>query len=286
MRGVSPRSRPSTRVRAGVGVLLGVLVLGACSGDDSAPRDEAAPTGGTSASPAPTPTAEPVDVTPPTRGRCYRLTREAAVAPTSDATPVGCRKPHTSQTYRVGTLDLVSDGHLYAVDSDLAQGQVERRCRESFGAFVGGEPRLSVLNPVWFTPTLAASDAGAAWFRCDVVAASGTSGLKDLPRQARGLLDTDAGDAFALCGTTAPDDARFAQVACGDEHAWRAVAVVDLPGRTYPSKTVARSTMETPCADAARDAADDPLNVTWREDRPTKEQWRAGRRYGLCWAPA
>ena len=37
---------------------------------------------------------------------------------------------------------------------------------------------------------------------------------------------------------------------------------------------------------APKGRPDDPLDFTWSQESPTKEQWDAGRRYGICWVPA
>ena len=44
--------------------------------------------------------------------------------------------------------------------------------------------------------------------------------------------------------------------------------------------------MEGPCGDAARARAGDPLDFTWSQESPSREQWAAGQRYGICWVPA
>jgi hypothetical protein len=88
-----------------------------------------------------------------------------------------------------------------------------------------------------------------------------------------------------MCGTTEPGKPGFERVACARKHAWRAVASVDLAGKKYPTPEQSRAAMETPCRDAAEARTDDPLSFNWSEERPTREQWRSGRRYGLCWVP-
>src|SRR6185436_8504471 len=121
-------------------------------------------------------TATPSRATPPPRPRvdaCFRLTYDQAIAPTTDADPVRCRDPHTSVTHYVGTIDAVVDGHLLAVDSRRVQAQVSADCPRRLLRFVAGTPedlRLSMLKAVWFTPTLEESDAGADWYRCDLIA--------------------------------------------------------------------------------------------------------------------
>ncbi len=60
-----------------------------------------------------------------------------------------------------------------AVDSAAVQRKLATTCPRRLAAFVGGSAQtrdLSRFNVVWFSPTLAQSDAGADWFRCDVMA--------------------------------------------------------------------------------------------------------------------
>lgn len=277
------RARSLTGLLAGpmlAALMLGGLLAG-CTTDDDAPESGPTPT------PTVVPTATPVPAPPV--GACYRLTYEQAVAPTTDVAPVGCGRRHTSTTYAVGRVDALVDGHLLAIDSERVQAQVARTCPRRLGAFLGGsveDLRLSMLRPVWFTPSVEESDAGADWFRCDVIALAGDGVLAPLDRRMRGVLGREEGrDRFAMCGTTAPDDPAFERVPCAADHGWRAVAVVDLPAGEYPGVAAVRQRGQQPCEDAGRDAADDPLDFEWGYEWPTAEQWAAGQTFGRCWAP-
>lgn len=275
----------AVRRRAPAAALVAaVLALTACSGDD---EPAAEPTGAApSATDAPVvlPEAPPVDA-------CYRLSYDEALAPTSRDEPVPCGSRHTARTVAVGDLPLAVDGHLLAVDSRAATEHAATTCPRRVDAVLGGTPeqrRLSLLRAVWFTPTLAESDAGAAWFRCDVVAVTGEDDLAPLGaagERLRGLLDRPAGDAFATCGTAEPGTDGFARVPCAEPHAWRAVEVVPLDGERYPGTDAARSAGEVPCEDAGRARAADPLDFEWGYEWPTQAQWEAGRTWGLCWVP-
>jgi hypothetical protein len=272
--------RPMTRARTSLAcVALAVVGLTAgCSGDDP----EATPS-----SPAPTTVAAPPPA-PPARA-CYDLDFEAAAKPTNDARPVSCRSPHTTVTIHVGTIRPVVDGHLLAVDSDTAQAQVARRCRATYAAHVGGTVearRLSRFTVVWFTPTLAQSDDGALWFRCDLVALAGHDRLAQLPGRARGVLDArDALDRFGTCGTTSPASKRFQRVICSRRHSWRARATVAVPrGSAYLDKH-AGAVADAACHDVEARLAGDILKLKWSFEWPTREQWDAGQRYGICWTP-
>jgi len=264
------------------------LSLTGCTGDD-APGDGPDPGAATSsAAPTPLPSAEPVAA--PAAPACYRLTFEQALAPTDSSPDVECGRGHTASTIAVGTLENLRAGHLLAVDSRQVRDFVAETCPARFAEFVGGsesDRRLSMLRPVWFTPTLEESAAGAQWYRCDVIAVAGSERLAPLTGRLRGVLDRpDDRDRYAMCGTAAPDTPDFERVVCSAQHSWRAVEVVPFEDERYPGARAARERGQTPCEDAGARVAEDPLDYEWVYEWPTAEQWRAGQTYGRCWAPA
>lgn len=266
-----------------------VLLLGGCTSGDDEPAPEPTPT----ATPTPPPAAAPPPPAP-AAGACYRLSYDEALAPTNADAAVDCARGHTSQTYAVGRLDLVSGGHLLAVDSDAVRAQVAKRCPRRLAAYLGGDEeqlRLSLLRPVWFTPTLEESDQGAAWYRCDVIAVTGQDRLAKVTGELAGVLARPAGRAaYGVCGTAQPGSDDFARVLCRDPHSWRAISVVDLAdsarkGGRYPGEGVVREAGQDVCQEAARQVAADALDYEWGYEWPTAEQWDAGQTYGRCWAP-
>jgi len=278
--------------RAHVAALVIILVIGLVSAVVLISRSQPEPPVDEQPSSTPTPeeTQTPARPAPaPREGDCSRLSYAEAVAPTAQGSSVPCSRRHTAQTFRVGHLDLVSGGHLLAVDSEAAQQQAAETCQEAIGDHVGAGPeqlRLSMVETVWFTPSVGEAGEGATWLRCDVVAVSGGERLVELPERSQGMLDRrPTRDDYAMCGTAQPSARDFRRVVCSAAHAWRAVASVDLPGRALPTRAEAAEVMEDRCRAVARDLADDPLEFTWAEERPTEEQWEAGRRYGLCWVP-
>lgn len=268
------------RTAAAIAAALGaVLTLSACS------SDEPKAAGPTTSSP----TAAASPPAAPPRHACYDLDFAAAAEPTTTASPVPCRATHTTTTIHVGTIDPVADGHLLAVDSDTVQQQIATRCRALLARHVGGDEetrRLSRLTVVWFSPSLAQSDQGALWFRCDLVALAGHDQLAPLPRRTQGLLAAgDALDRYGTCGTSSPAAAHFRRVICSAPHSWRARATIDLPtGSKYISKT-AGSAADAACRDIESRAASDILKLKWSFEWPTQDQWAAGQRYGYCWTP-
>ena len=292
------------RTRAAtLAVLAALAPLGACTsgtdgtggtggtdrngtGDASSTDSSSPPASASSPTGTPTPAAQ---APRPRTGACYRLTFDQAIAPTSLTDPVRCREPHSSMTYEVGTIDAVADGHLLAVDSQRVQDQVSRDCPRRLPRFLGGSAddlRLSMLRSVWFTPTLEESDAGADWYRCDVIAVAVAGELARLNGPLEGVLSR-AGSRirYGMCGTAEPGTERFSRVICSRPHSWRAIRTVRLAGTRYPGVDRVRAAGEAPCEDAGRAVASDRLNFRWGYEWPTAKQWAAGQHHGLCWAP-
>jgi len=275
--------------RLAVVAAAAVIVLAACDSDDT--KDPAAEN---TPSTTPTPVVAPPPPPAPALDACYRLSYDEALAPTSDDDPVACDRGHTSQTFSVGQLDLVSNGHELAVDSHAVQKQVAHRCPARLASYLGAteeQLRLSLLRPVWFTPTVEQSDAGAAWYRCDVIAVSGDKSVAKIDHDLSGALKKPAGRAeFAMCGTAQPGTKEFTRVLCREDHTWRAISVIDLADKArkkgaYPGEDAVRNAGQDACQEAARAIASDALDYEWGYEWPTKDQWEAGQTFGRCWSP-
>ena len=262
--------------------LLTGVVTSCTSADDPTPAP----------SPTPSPTARPTPAEPAPRpqvGRCYDLDYQQAIAPTSSEAPVSCRDRFTAQTFFVGTLDAVVDGHLLAVDSRRVQAHIAAECPRLLDRFLGGTPRglrLSMFRTAWFSPTVEASDQGEDWYRCDVIALARDGELAALSGPVKGVLGRDEWQGtYGMCGTAEPGTPEFARVACSESSAWRAIATVDATGGSYPGAKALQDRDQAKCEDPARAIAADPLRVTWAYEAPTRQQWDSGQRYGVCWVP-
>jgi hypothetical protein len=270
-------------LRALLAAGLGLALLSGCTDDGGdEPRADSSST---------SPTADAQPATParkPESDRCYRLAYDDAVAPTTRRRPVPCSGEFTARTFHVGELDTLVDGHLVAVDSDRVRDQLAETCPERLASYIGGDEqarRLSMLSTVWFSPTVAQSDRGQSWFRCDVIAVESEGRLATLRGSLKGALDREDGLAtYGICGTAEPGTDGFDRVICAAKHSWQAVDTVDVPGRAYPGK--APAAVEDGCKEAARGRADDALSFDWGFELPTRAQWESGRHYALCWAPA
>lgn len=282
---LAPRSWRTTAVAAAA-----TLALTSCTPTEAPTRSPGPSSSASTPTPAaagPTtatsPTGLPEAARPPKVGACYDLDFDEATAPTSDEAPVRCTRKHTAQTYYVGRLRTVVGGHLLAVDSRRAQRQVRRACPRKLARYIGGsrrDGRLARLEAVWFSPTIAQSDQGASWFRCDVLALGRGTTLTPLPppRRLRGILDRSDGlDTVGLCGTTAPGEPGFERVICSLPHAWRALTTIDLEQVRGPG--------EETCRDLVSEASGSPEEFRYGWEWPTRKQWRAGQRFGYCWAP-
>ena len=278
----------ATTRRTASGLLAAVLCLvtGCSSGSSagsSAQKSSPTPSPSTTASSAPPPPPAPVV------GSCHRLTLGQATQPMDPAPAVPCSTPHTSVTVAVGRLSALADGHLLAVDSQTVQQRIARACPPTRLGYVGGDRltrRLSRLEVVWFSPSLAQAQAGADWFRCDVVALAGPTGLAPLPARMKGVLDApNALGRFGTCGTSAPGKAGFQRVVCSLPHTWQAVDTVDLPPGAGYLGGAASAQGDSSCKDVAAARANGALRYTWSFEWPTRAQWSAGQRYGYCWLP-
>jgi hypothetical protein len=277
--------------RSALGALLGaVLLVTGCSSDG---QDTAATSGSASpsasSSPTPTPSAAPTPVAAPQRGVCRQMTYADAVAPTSAAAEAPCPRRHTAETYAVGQLKTVVGGHLLAVDAASVQQQVATSCPQRLARWAGGSEddlRLSMLRSVWFTPTVEDSDAGANWYRCDVIVVARADTLAPVAGSLEGALGTSEGrERYGMCGTAAPGSPGFTQVLCRAPHTWRAISTVPLDAGPYPGEKAVRAAGQDVCDDAAQALAADALDYQWGYEWPTSEQWSAGQTYGRCWAP-
>ncbi len=264
-------------------LVLGFVTLAGCASEDpkADPETKSSPSLAASSAPPPPPA--------PKVGECHALSVPEATDPVDPTHPVRCRGPHTSVTVKVGKLQLVVDGHQLAVDSRTVRNQIADACPTSPDAFVGGDQttqRLSRFEVVWFSPSLEQADAGANWYRCDVVALRSEGKLLPLPPQLKGVLDQEGAlDRFGTCGNAAPDARNFERIACTEKHSWRAVDVADLPADTEYLAPAAAAQGDSACEDVAAERADGALKYTWSFEWPTRAQWVAGQRYGYCWVP-
>ena len=240
------RARRHARRVAGVGAcvswrvalaLAGLLVSG-CSGDD--PPDPAADSSTTA---APTAVVRTPPPKPPKNGRCYRLSFDEALAPIADDDTVKCRRKHTSQTFKVGRIDRGRRGRLRpgpatgTRDVPRQARRLPRRRRRGTAALAAG---VGVVH----------ADAGGGRGGRTVVPLRRDRDCGREPTHAAApRREASFGD-FALCATAEPGRKDSRRVPCSGQHAWRALATVDLAGSSYPLRRRSRTPCRTPAAPA------------------------------------
>ncbi len=276
--------------------LLAAALLVAAGGCTSGDTPAAGPSTSASVSRSPSPSAStsaaPVVPPAPQGGACYRLTVTQLTRPTNGSHPVSCGSRHDAQTVFVGRLHTVVDGHALGVDSTAVQHQLERTCPAKLADYLGGTTAtrdLTRFRVVWFSPTVAQSDRGADWFRCDVVAFARGDTLFPLPRPGRLHKILDRGTAlgtYGLCGSAAPGSKGFERVICAKPHAWQAFTTIPLNGgKKYPGVAAVRSAGDGACKARARERSSNALKFSYGWEWPTAKQWATGQHYGFCWAP-
>ena len=253
------------RTRAAV-LLLGLLWGAAACGDDPVPASEEEP---------------------PVLGACRQLRPGDVEQPSNDAATVDCAKPHTSETYAVGQLPGTFDDADY--DDDALGAWAYRTCSKAFMDFLGADESLvmrTVVSWAWFRPSQAAWDAGARWYRCDVVGGGEQSKeYVDLPRTAKGLLLGRPDDRWMVCAD-GPTVAGSVKVPCADPHQWRAVTTISLgeKGDGYPGDRVVEVTTRDYCSKSVGAWLNYPVDYDFGYTWFHQAEWDAGNRRSVCWA--
>lgn len=292
----SRRLRSGRRVLALATVLVvtGCGLFGGGSGDeaDTGPDEPASASDRSEPSSRPSDdgTAGPRPQAPrPSVGDCRRLTwrdtRSTVTAAGSD--PTRCNTAHTAETFARGTLDVVPGS---GGEPDTRRlGGTSVQCRSELVDWLGGDDaayELSMFAYVVAVPTAEDLAAGARWWRCDVFATNRPGELTRLQTTTRRALAGRTADRWATC-VRGRLDARPEQVLCREPHDWRAVSAHRLGGRgaDYPGRNVVAERMRKTCQDEVGAYEGDPLegfDYGWL--RPTLVDWRAGQRFGFCFA--
>ena len=224
---------------------------------------------------------------PPATGLCRMLTPAQVARPSNDGSPIACSEPHDSETFAVGSLpDRFAKADY---DDPALDTWAYAACSHAFPAHLGTDESTamrSVLTWIWFRPSQQAWDAGARWYRCDVLGGSADQHqYVDLPTTTKGLLRGRGDDHWMACakgksvasGTTVP---------CTMPHDWRAATTIKLGemSEKYPGDKVAKAKTKAYCAESI-DAwlgypASYDYGYTWFGER----EWKAGNRRSVCWA--
>ena len=255
-----------------VPLLLALLVLGGCA-----------------ALPALGGSEDPVSTRPPEVGQCRLLEPEDVLAASNASPPVDCTERHTAETFAVGEFpdDVVPDEG--DIDDPALGAHVFDACEKQFRRFLGGDESLVMRSTVtwaWFRPSQDAWDAGARWWRCDVVGGGEEStSLVTLPKTAEGILLGDPEDKWLVC-VDGPTVADSVKIPCSEKHTWRAVTTIVLgdPDEDYPGDRVVAARTRDYCSDSVGAWMNYPVDYDFGYTWFHEAEWKAGNRRSICWA--
>jgi hypothetical protein len=223
----------------------------------------------------------------PDVGAC-RMLAPSDVTQTSNATrTVPCSAPHTAETFAVGALPARFARAPYD-DTDLA-AYAYRTCSRGFIRFTGADQSLAmrtILSWAWFRPSQKAWDAGARWYRCDVIGGGDqTRTYVDLPKRTKGLLLGRPKDRWMVCAQGATVSGSV-KIPCSDKHDWRAVTTIVLgaAGDAYPGDTVVQARTRDFCSKSVGAFLDYPVDYDFGYSWFHSAEWQAGNRRSVCWA--
>lgn len=212
---------------------------------------------------ADTPPAPPV-------GACYDYGYAAFGAVSNSSPAVPCNSRHTALTVAVGTL---ADGTTWdTLGSTANQELVGTDCFPEKRQAVGGtwsQYNQSAYVVSWFVPTKAEFDAGARWFRCDVVLPGATQlfALRSKTPLLGRLTDTNR-----RCL-----DKDGVGYSCRSPHVYRAAGTFAVPQRRYPARAKAVALAERHCPVITK-------TKRWWWMSPGKAFWKSGDRQITCYA--
>ena len=247
-------------------VLGAALVLGGCSGGDASPAE---------------------NDEPPVLGACRMLTPEDVAEPADASPAVDCTEPHTAETFAVGQLPDSFEDASY--DDESVGAWAYETCSEKFMAFLGADESLvmrTVVSWAWFRPSEAAWDAGARWYRCDIVGGGEQSkDLVELPTTAQGLLLGRPKDRWMVCAA-GPTVAGSVKVPCSEPHDWRAVTTISVGEQDdgYPGDQVVEATTRDYCSKSVGAWLNYPVDYEFGYTWFHEAEWQAGNRRSVCWA--
>lgn len=262
-------SRPRPLPLWAVGLVLAAALVAGCGADREAEAD-------------------PIDaVEPPDSGVCRVLAPED-VAESSNASPVvDCAEPHTAQTFAVGELPATFADAEH--DDSRLGGFAYRTCSTAFVEFLEADESTvmrTVVSWAWFRPSPKAWDAGARWYRCDIVGGGEQSeSYVELPEDAAGMLEGLPADRWMACvaGPSVPGAPR---IPCSEKHDWRAVTTIMVAGKNaaYPGDRLVEVTTRDYCSKSVGAWLEYPVSYDFAYTWFREAEWEAGNRRSVCWA--
>jgi Septum formation len=208
----------------------------------------------------------------PVVGECRAITYKQVFAESNSTPPIACSESHTANTFAAPLLPA----DLTWESTDAAIGKaVSRKCGAAYLDFLGGTDltrALTAYSSAWFQPTQAQRDAGARWFRCDLILYRGTK-LSPLPYDTAPAVPDPITNKVRRClkATT------FYTTTCDDTHAWRGTHSLKLRKGDYPTARQMAKLAVSGCKGHVKAGE-------FRYYPPTKAQWKAGYRVLVCFS--
>lgn len=223
----------------------------------------------------------------PELGACRVLGPEDVTARSNATKTVECTERHTAETFAVG--DLPEELQDADYDSEELGAFAYQTCSAKFQSFLGADESLvmrTVVSWAWFRPSEKAWEAGARWYRCDVVGGSEQSKrFVELPTTAAGLLEGPPKDRWLVCvnGDSVQESPK---IPCTEPHNWRAVTTIKLgePDDPYPGDRLVEVTTRDYCSESVGAWLGYPPEYDFGYTYFHEGEWKAGNRRSVCWA--
>lgn len=210
----------------------------------------------------------------PVVGAChtYNWTTFLSASDTSD--PVPCATAHVARTVYVGRL-WTAEAYSTMVNDPKTGLYIFKQCLVPTQQAIGPWKTVAVAgyDGASFIPTQAQYDAGARWFRCDVIL-PGAGHLYAIPNRHPLAVPLSPGQSRCIHLTSGGG----VPVACAAPHTYRAAGVVWAPGAAYPSRATWLALGQARCPGLVRSRN---WLVTWASPL----RWNAGDHYLTCYRP-
>ena len=202
----------------------------------------------------------------PAVGLCYDLTTKQANKASATQDSVPCDAPHTMMTIKVKRLSK-------PVKWDSVYPRVVVSCYEALYDVLGSAKLagMSSYDLWWFIPTKEERAQGARWARCDVGLHKGTTGLGKLPTSVA-LSGLPLDDSYARCLV----GKALNNTSCQMSHKFRAKTAYKLDRRASSREQYLKQ---------GRRCARLTNSNRYAFDGPSKEEWKAGNHFMVCFKP-
>lgn len=165
----------------------------------------------------------------PKVGQCRTLTAKLAAAPTDTSKPTSCAKRHNAVTIAIAKVPTPLVGQSQEQLSALGEAACAPLVLKKLGRSPA-ERETSAYRYVFFQPTAAQVQAGARWFRCDLVLEGGKRLLPLPAHLSHPILPKRLNDHIARCLTRT-----HVTTTCSSTHSYRPIDAITFKPAAYPT---------------------------------------------------